>query len=106
MFTRTAVLSVLFGVMFVSFALAQAEEQASEHEDHGVRAEHSDSDVDLHRFIEPAGITTLSFLLATLALGFNVHRKRKVLLPLHKTLAITTACLALLHLALILLSRG
>ncbi len=106
MLTRIAVLVVLFGVMFVSLALAQAEEQESEHEDHGVTAEHSSSDVNLHRFIEPAGITTLSFLLATLALGFNVHRKRKVLLPLHKTLAITTACLGLVHLSLILLSKG
>ena len=59
---------------------------------------------DLHRFVEPAGITTLSFLLATLALGLNIRRNRKVLLPLHKALAITTACLALVHLSLVPLS--
>ena len=52
----------------------------------------------------PLGISALSCLLATLALGLNVHRNRKVLLPLHKTLAITTACLALLHLSLVLFS--
>ena len=104
MFRQIAVLVVLFVVMFVSLPLAQAEEQASEHEDHGVRAEHSDSDVNWHRFIEPAGIATLSFLLAPLVLGFNVHRNRKALLGVHRTLAIITACLALVHLSLILFS--
>ena len=39
---------------------------------------------ELHRFIEPAGIVTLCFLLGTLALGLNIHRNRKVLLPWHK----------------------
>ena len=104
MFRRIGVLAVLFGVMFVSLALAQAEEQASEHEEHIVTAEHSHSDVNWHRFIKPAGIATLSFLLATLALGFNIHRNRKALLGLHKTLAIITTCLALAHLSLILFS--
>ena len=59
---------------------------------------------DLHRFIEPAGIATLCFLLGTLALGLNVHRNRKVLLPLHKKLGIATACVALVHLLPVLLS--
>ncbi len=104
MFTRIAVLAVLFGVVFLALPLAQAEEQESEHEERGVTAEHIHSDVDLHRFIEPAGIATLSFLLATLALGFNVHRNRKALLWLHRTLAIITACLALAHLSLVLFS--
>ena len=67
------------------------------------RHEHNDS-AGLHWLIKPAGITTLSFLLATLALGLNVHRNRKVLLPLHRRLGIATVCLALLHLLLILLS--
>lgn len=104
MFTRIAVLAVLFGVMFVSLALAQAQEQESGHEEHGVTGEHSSSDVNWHRFIEPAGIATLSFLFATLIIGFNIHRNRKALLGLHKTLAIITACLALTHLSLILFS--
>ena len=43
---------------------------------------------ELYRFIEPVGITTLVFLLSTLALGLNVHRNRKVLLPWHKRLAL------------------
>ena len=58
----------------------------------------------LFRFIVPAGITTLSFLLATLVLGLNIRRNRKVLLPLHKWLGIATVCLAVLHLSLVLLS--
>lgn len=59
---------------------------------------------ELYRFIVPAGITTLSFLLATLFMGLNIRRNRKVLLPVHKALGITAVCLALLHLSLILLS--
>ena len=104
MFTRISLLAVLFGVMFVALPLAQAQEQESEHEEHSVTAEHSDSDINWHRFIEPAGIATLSFLFATLIIGFNIHRNRKALLGVHKTLAIITACLALAHLSLILFS--
>ena len=58
---------------------------------------------ELSRFVEPAGITALSFLLATLAVGLNIRRNRKVLLPLHKAFAITTACVALVHMSLVLL---
>ena len=104
MFRQIAVLAVLFGVMFVALPLAQAQEQESEHEEHSVTAEHSDSDINWLRFIEPAGIATLSFLFATLIIGFNIHRNRKALLGVHKTLAIITACLALAHLSLILFS--
>ena len=59
--------------------------------------------IELYRFIKPAGIVTLIFLLATLAVGLNIRRNRKVFLPLHKVLGITTVCLALAHLLLILL---
>ena len=59
---------------------------------------------ELYRFIEPAGITTISFLFATLAVGLNVRRNRKILFPLHKALGIITACLAVVHLLLVLLS--
>ena len=59
---------------------------------------------ELYRFIEPAGITTISFLFATLAVGLNIRRNRKILLPLHKTLGIITVCLAVVHLLLVLLS--
>ena len=61
---------------------------------------------ELYRFIVPAGITTFSFLLTTLALGLNIRRNRKVLLPLHRWLGIATVCLAILHLSLVLLSWG
>ena len=60
--------------------------------------------IELYRFVKPAGITTLSFLLATLVVGLNIRRNRKVLLPLHKALGITTVCLAPVHLLLVLLS--
>ena len=53
--------------------------------------------------IELSGIMSLIFLLATLVVGLNIRRNRKVLLPLHKVLGITTVCLALVHLLLILL---
>ena len=59
---------------------------------------------ELYRFIEPAGIATFSFLFATLAVGLNIQRNRKILLPLHKALGIITACLAATHLLLVLLS--
>ena len=104
MFERIARLVALLGVMFLALPLALAEKQESEHEEPAQTAEHIHSSVNLYRFVKPAGIATLSFLFATLALGLNVHRSRKVLLPLHKTLAITTACLALVHLSLVLLS--
>ena len=102
MFKRITRLLALFGVMFLALPLALAEEQ--EYEEPAKTVEHIHSTVKLHRFIHPAGIATLSFLFATLALGFNVHRNRKALLGLHKTLAITTACLALVHLSLVLFS--
>ena len=104
MFKRIPCLLALFGVMFLALPLALAEKQESEHQEPAETAEHFHSTVNLHRFIRPAGIATLSFLFATLALGLNVHRNRKALLGLHKTLAITTACLALLHLSLVLFS--
>ena len=104
MFKQTPILLALCAFMFLTVQLALADQAQTEHQLPAQTTEHNHSTVNLHRFIKPAGITTLSFLLATLALGLNVHRNRKVLLPLHKTLAITTACLALVHLSLILLS--
>ena len=105
MLKKIPLLLALSAVMFLAVPLSLADQADTEHQKPAPASQHIHSTVNLHKFIEPAGITTLSFLLATLALGFNIHRNRKLLLPLHKILAITTACLALLHLALILLSR-
>ncbi len=104
MFKRMALLLALFGVMFLALPLVLADQQQSEHQEPAQTTEHIHSTVSLHTFIRPAGIATLSFLFATLALGLNVHRNRRALLGLHKTLAIITACLALVHLSLVLLS--
>ncbi len=104
MFERISCLLALLGVMFLALPLALADQQESEHQEPAQTAEHIHSTVNLHRFIKPLGIAALSCLLTTLALGLNVHRNRKALLPLHKTLAIITACLALVHLSLVLFS--
>jgi hypothetical protein len=55
-------------------------------------------------FIKPLGITTITLLVATLIVGLTMKKKRRVLLPVHRTLAFITLALALSHGLLVLLS--
>jgi hypothetical protein len=56
-------------------------------------------------FIVPLGIATLVLLATTLTVGLTIKRKRRVLLPVHKTLAFVTLGSALCHGLLVLLSH-
>lgn len=52
-------------------------------------------------FIKPLGVATLTLLVTTLTVGLTTKRKRRVLLPVHKTLAS-----ALCHGMLVLLTTS
>jgi hypothetical protein len=56
-------------------------------------------------FIKPLGITTFALLATTLTVGLRIRKKRRVLLPVHKTLAFITLASALCHGLLVLLSH-
>lgn len=53
--------------------------------------------------IEPLGISTLSLLSATALAGLFMKKNRRVLLRVHKTLAILTVISAICHASLVLL---
>jgi len=57
------------------------------------------------RLIEPLGITTLVLLVLTGVAGLSVRKNRRVLLPIHKTLAVLTVLAALCHGTMVMLSH-
>jgi len=59
----------------------------------------------LSALIEPLGIVTLVLLVTTLTMGLLMKRNRRVLFPLHRTLAFITLASALFHGLLVLLAH-
>jgi hypothetical protein len=49
-----------------------------------------DGGFGLHSLIVPLGITTLVLIASTLSVGLFIRKKRRVLLPVHRTLAFLT----------------
>ena len=52
---------------------------------------------DWYSLVEPLGIATLVLIVATVSVGLLIKKKRRVLLPLHRTLAFLTLAAGLCH---------
>ena len=59
----------------------------------------------LYRFTEPLGVATFSLLLLTACLGLFRRRLKRRFLPIHRTLALTTIVVAVMHALTVLLGH-
>lgn len=83
----------------------QAAETPDVHDDHDHGEAQQSSGLRLHRFTEPLGIATFSFLALTLCAGLLRRKLKQRFLRIHKTLAFTTVGLAVFHVLTVLLGH-